>query len=278
MEPTRGDYDITEVESYEALNSWLSEFNKAPTVQDKACILAELLMNGHEGVSGYLTFGNNKVSKNTGIFNMNSATDCPNADSDEENHSEVGMCQVPWAACYAHKAENIYPDTLKKRRLQEYLWDNVNAEVFARAFRRVKHRKRSDFIHLRVSESGDFRHNEDINKWEKIARRLEGEINVYTYSASHKLDWSDVEHFTVNQSNDLDNYGDRNFTATWTDENGDTNPITEPEEVPDDHILCPFEAAKVNGIDTDNRPKCGECTACIEPEEDQPMDVAIIQH
>lgn len=279
MEPTHGDYDITEVESYEALSAWLEEFNAAPSVEDKATILGELLMNGHEGTTGYMTFGNNKVARNTGIFNMNSATDCPNADSTEDNPTDTGVCQVPWAACYAHKAENIYADTLKKRRLQEYLWDSIDSpEIWAKAFRSVKRRKRSAFDYLRVSESGDFRNRRDIEKWDKISDQLSGEIKVYTYSASHKLDWSDSENFTVNQSNDLAEYGDRSFTATYTDANGDKQPIESPGDVPESMILCPFEAAKANGVATEDRPKCGECTHCIEPGETQPRDVAVIQH
>lgn len=277
-EPTRGTYEIEEVDGYEALSAWLTEFEAAPTVDDKAAILAELLMNGHKGTSGYLTFGNNKVAKNTGIFNMNSATDCPNADSDEDNPTDTGVCQVPWAACYAHKSENIYPDALKKRRLQEYLWDNIGASIFAKAFSRVKSRKRSAFDYLRVSESGDFRHNGDIEKWDEIARRLEGEIRVYTYSASHKLNWENSDHYTVNQSNNLDDYGDRQFTATYQDSEGNSQPIESPDDVPTDMILCPFEAAKHNGVDTNERPKCGECTHCIKPESEQKRDVAIIQH
>lgn len=264
MEPTRGDYDITEVEDFEHLLAALKEMNAS---DDPAGKVADLLMNGHEGVGGYLTFGNNKVAKNTGIFNMNSATDCPNAQSDENNQSETGVCQVPWESCYAHKAENIYPNALKKRRLQEYLWDNIDADTFAEALLRVKSRKRSAFDYLRVSESGDFRHRGDVVKWDRIAQLVGDEIGVYTYSASHKIDWSAVEHFTVNQSNNLAEYGDRLFSA-----------VLEAEDVPDDAIFCPFEAAAKNGVDTDDRPKCGECTACIEPSESQPRDVYITIH
>jgi len=43
-------------------------------------------------------------------------------------------------------------------------------------------------------------------------------------------------------------------------------------------ITCPFEAAKANGVDTENRPKCGDCTHCIEPASEQDKDVAVIQH
>jgi hypothetical protein len=265
MEPTRGAYDVAEVDGISHLVDSLKEMNQST---DPVGVVADLLMNGHKGVGGYLTFGNNKVAKNTGIFNMNSATDCPNADSDENNMTATGVCQVPWKSCYAHKAENVYPDALKKRRLQEYLWDCINPEIMADALLRVKSRKRSAFKHLRVSESGDFRHNGDIKAWDKIAERLDGEINVYTYSASHKLSaWNTVEHFTVNQSNSLASYGDREFNA-----------VPEVSDIPDDAIACPFEVAKKNGVNTDERPKCGDCTACIEPEEKQPRDIFVILH
>jgi len=264
-EPTHGDYEIDAVDNIDYLRA---EIKKMYDSDNPASVLADMLMNGHKGTSGYLTFGNNKVSDNTGIFNMNSATDCPNADTSEDNQSDTGVCQVPWKSCYAHKSENIYKDALKKRRLQEYLWDCVSPEVFAEALLNVKSRKRSAFTHLRVSESGDFRHNGDIKAWDKIAEIVSDEINVYTYSASHKLSaWDSVEHFTVNQSNALAEYGDREFNA-----------VPEVSDIPDDAIACPFEVAKANGVETDKRPKCGDCTACIEPEESQPRDVYVLLH
>lgn len=265
MEATRGEYDIDSVEGIDVLRK---EIQVMYDSDDPAGVLADLLMNGHEGVGGYLTFGNNKVAKNTGIFNMNSATDCPNADSSADNPSSVGVCQVPWEACYAHKSENVYPNALKKRRLQEYLWDCTDPDTFAEALLRIKSRKRSPFKHLRVSESGDFRHNGDIRAWDRIAELVSGEINVYTYSASHMLSaWDTVEYMTVNQSNDLADYGDRRFAAVDT-----------MADVPDDAILCPFEAADRLGVDKDKRPKCGECTHCIKPATEQPRDVYIPIH
>lgn len=264
-EPTHGDYAMIEVDGFDALQA---EIKRMYQSDEPSEILADLLMNGHKGVGGYLTFGNNKVAKNTGIFNMNSATDCPNADSDENNQTATGVCQVPWESCYAHKAEYVYPDALKKRRLQEYLWDCTDPDTFAKALLHVKSRKRSPFTHLRVSESGDFRHNGDIMAWDRIAEKVSGDINVYTYSASHKLSaWDNVTHFTVNQSNNLDTYGDRQFNA-----------VADTDDIPDDAIFCPFEAAKENGVETDSRPKCGDCTACIEPESEQPRDVYITVH
>ena len=262
MEPTRGDYDVDAVEGIDDLRSAIDEMYQS---DDPAGVLAELLMNGHSGSGGYLTFGNNKVAKNTGIFNMNSATDCPNAASSEDDPSDIGVCQVPWDDCYAHKSENIFAGALPKRRRQEYLWDCCDPDTFAEALLRVKSRKRSAFDYLRVSESGDFRHNGDIMAWERIAQKVAGEIQVYTYSASHKLSaWEHVEAMTVNQSNALADYGVRQFMA-----------IPEGQDLPDDAVWCPFDYADANGADKEDRPKCGECTLCIE--KDAP-DVAIPLH
>jgi len=278
--PTRGDYQITEVDGFNRLRDNIHAINRM-AYDRQVNALATMLMRGYSGRSGFLSMGNNKIAKNTGIFNMNSATDCPNADSTEDNPSDVGVCQVPWAACYAHKAENIYPAALPKRRLQEYLWDAFGPTLWADAFLCVKGRKRSAFEYIRVSEAGDFRHNGDIQKWNEISKIVYPKLQVYTYSASHKLAWDEYathEQFVVNQSNNLADFGDREFTATYEGPDGGMLPITEPSQVPDGSILCPFEAAKTNGIETENRPQCGECTACIEPVSEQPRDVAIIQH
>lgn len=262
MQPTRGRFDMAEVDGINVLINCIDEIESAPDREARIDRLAEVLLNGHEGSTGYITFGNNKVAKSVGIFNMNSATDCPNADSSKDNESDTGVCQVPWEDCYAHVSENIYPEALAKRRRQQYLWDNVDAATFAGAVRRVKERKRSAFDALRLSESGDFRHNGDIYKAEEIARRLDGEIEVYTYSASHKLSgWEHVEHMTVNQSNNLADYGDRRFIA-----------LPEGSDLPDNTVWCPFDYSDKSG---DERPKCGECRLCIN---DSGPNVAIELH
>lgn len=263
--PTHGDYDVTEVENFDNLMSVLTDINQADTYQKTVELVADVLMNGHKGVSGYLVFGNTKLSKKIGIFNMNAATDCPNAKTREDGESETGFCQVPWNDCYAHKAEYIYKDTLDKRRLQEYLWDNIDAMTFADALLRVKERKRSAFEFVRVSEAGDFRHQGDISKWTNIARRLGDEITVYTYSASHKLDWSDREHFTLMASNARAPYGDKRYAYAIPREmledgqDADDVLLIEDVEDNDDWMLCPYDR-------TDGDVKCGDCKACMVPQ------------
>jgi hypothetical protein len=209
-------------------------------------------------LSDYISWGNNKVSKSVGIFNMNSATDCPNAESTENDQTDTGVCQVPFEDCYAHKAENVYPQTLPYRRRQQYLWDSLSAEEWAGAFKSLVSRKRNSVTAVRFSEAGDFRNEQDIQKVERIAQMLSTDgIDVYTYSASHKLDWSEAENFTVNQSNELADYGDRLFTA-----------LPEGSDLPEDTVWCPYDKS-------DGDIKCGECKLCINPEG---PDVAIELH
>lgn len=201
-------------------------------------------------LSDYISWGNNKVSKTVAIYNLNSATDCPNRETDR--------CQVPFEKCYAHKAENVYPQTLPYRRRQQYLWDSLSAEEWAGAFKSLVSRKRNSVTAVRFSEAGDFRNEQDIQKVERIAQMLSTDgIDVYTYSASHKLDWSEAENFTVNQSNELADYGDRLFTA-----------LPEGSDLPEDTVWCPYDKS-------DGDIKCGECKLCINPEG---PDVAIELH
>lgn len=259
-EPTRGEYDV---DSVEAIDTLRAEIKKIHTGDNPVKRLSDLFMNGHDGSGGYLSFGNTKIAKNVAIFNMNSATDCPNANSSVNDQTDTGACQVPWKDCYAHKAEaGLSPKALDKRRRQEYLWDNVDALTFAKALEHCFDRKQRDITAIRFSEAGDFRHNGDIIKVNRIAKIVD--TDVYTYSASHKLNWDEATHFTVNQSNNLDDYGARLFSA-----------VTEPDAVPDEGVLCPFEMAKHNGVDTDERPKCGDCRLCIDQDAD---DVYVLLH
>lgn len=253
MEPTHGDYDITDVEGYPELLEKIKAIYNAPTREARIAILSDLFLKGHSGSDGYIRFGNNKISNSVGIFNMNSATDCPNAASDPDNPTDTGVCQVPWNSCYAHKAEDMYPNSLPKRRRQAFLWNCIDIDTFSGALLHLKDRKTGPFDALRFNESGDVRGRDDVVRLEGIARRVSPEIDVYTYSASHRVDWSYAETVTVNQSNDLANYGDRSYSV-----------VESRDDVPDDATLCPFSLAKKNGVPNDKRPKCGDCRLCID--------------
>lgn len=235
-EPTHGDYDVSAVDGISEL---IDRMDNADSISDWSFILSD-----------YLQFGNSKIADNVAIFNMNSATDCPNAKTDN--------CQVPWESCYAHKAENIYPNTLPYRRRQEFLWDCLDADTFAAAFVELVSRKRKPVDTIRFSEAGDFRHRGDIIKVDRIAELLEPYgIDVYTYSASDYLDWSEARHFVVNQSNEFADYGNRLYSAVPT-----------IDDIPDDAVHCAYEAS-------DKSVKCGDCRMCID---DKAPDVYITLH
>ena len=246
------DYNLSEVDGIDKLQTRMEE---ADSVNDWSHILSD-----------YISFGNTKIADHVGIFNLNSATDCPNAKTQENGESETGLCQVPWEKCYAGKAERVYPHTLPYRRRQEYLWDCLDAETFGKAFLAMVSRKRNDVTALRLSEAGDFRHNGDIYKCDRIAEILAEEgIDVYTYSASYKLDgWHTVEHMTVMESVTKANYGDANYTA-----------FDKEEGKPEGFVWCPHDLQKTEeGVTSSDAIKCGDCRLCIDGD----VDVAIPLH
>lgn len=241
-------YDIDDVDGIDSLRERMANAN---SIRDWSFILKD-----------YISAGNTKVSNRTAIFNMNSAHDCPNYGTRESGESHTGYCQVPREKCYAAKTENIYTQSLAYRRRQEYLWDCMGAERFAKAFKSLNSRKRKPFDSIRFSEAGDFRSNSDIIRVNRIAELTD--VPVYTYSASHKLNWDLAEHFTVNASNGRADYGDRRFRA-----------IAESEDKPDGSVWCPNSVQQNDGVPAEDRIKCGECRLCINSNG---PDVAIHIH
>jgi len=183
----------------------------------------------------HISFGNTKLPKKIGIFNLGSAKDCVNA--------QTPSCQA-WVdgedKCYARKSEKAYDGVLDYRRRQIYLWDYLTAEQFATAFIKMCGRKRNNVAFLRFNESGDFRTQSDVEKAEKIARIIKQRINVdtYTYTASDHLDFNMCDYLVVNASNaDIDGYAQR-FTV-----------VEDKSEIPDDGFICPQD--------------CSVCHACM---------------
>ena len=233
------DYDIDTVNGIDTLRERMAN---ADSVKDWSFILSD-----------YISAGNNKITNTTAIFNMNSAHDCPNRESEN--------CQVPWEDCYAGKSERVYKTPLDYRRRQEYLWDCMPADLWADAFECLNSRKRKPFDSIRFSEAGDFRSNGDIIRVNEIAKRVS--VPVYTYSASDYLNWSLADSFTVNASNDNFTHANRRFMAVFDG------------ELPDGAVWCPNGLQADNGVPAEERIKCGECRLCINP--DGP-DVGISPH
>lgn len=219
------------------IDELIHRMEQAESVEDWSFILQD-----------YLSFGNRKIANHVAIFNFNSATDCPNAETEN--------CQVPFEKCYAHKTEKMYDEALAYRRRQEYLRDCMDPDTFAGAFMELVSRKRNDVTALRLSEAGDFRHDGDVLWADEVARLLgEHDISVYTYSASNYLDWSVVNHLVVNASNDLSDYGDRRYMAFTT------------EEPPEGYVWCPHDLKKQReGVTSEESIQCGDCRLCLDKE------------
>jgi hypothetical protein len=146
-----------------------------------------------EKLKDLLSFGNSKVGADTAIFNMNAAFDCPS--------EKLGLC--PHAkSCYAKKAERIYPQTLPYRRKQEIYWDSTDVDTFVAEFLvAIKNKKKTPIKFLRISESGDFKSQEDLEKLNLIAEKLKGIVVVYTYTARKDLNYDNLsENLIVNGS------------------------------------------------------------------------------
>lgn len=220
------------------LDELVDRMAEAVTVEDWSYLLND-----------YIQWGNNtKVAASVGIFNLSSAHDCVNRGTER--------CQVGPNECYAVRDERSYDWAWQYFRRQEYLWDCLDADTFAEAVKAIVERKHSAPRAFKFNQSGDFRHQGDVVKVDRIAEQLaEIDLPVFTYSASSHLDWSAAEHFTVNRSDPNVEYGDRRYQVVRTS-----------GMVPEDAIHCPFDRAKQAGEPLEERPKCGECMACVRPD------------
>ena len=137
--------------------------------------------------------GNRKLGKDTLIFNMTSATDCPSF--------QLNMCQMfDTSRCYAYRAENQFPNVLAFRRKQAQSWRQSNPETIVIAILDSIRRKQTPIHFIRFSESGDFRSQVDVDKMSHIASMLPW-LTFYGYSSRQDLSFKSVpENMTVNGS------------------------------------------------------------------------------
>ncbi|MHA2431538.1 MAG: GP88 family protein [Promethearchaeota archaeon] len=142
-----------------------------------------------------LSNGNKKIGKDTFIFNITPAKDCPSA--------KKGLCGHA-SKCYALKAEKQYPACYPFRKRQAKYWQNTPYETIALDIDKAINKKRKPIKYLRLNESGDFKSQSDINKLKHIAGLLkifQPELKIYTYSARQDLYFDDLpENVTVNGS------------------------------------------------------------------------------
>lgn len=145
-----------------------------------------------------LAQGNHKIGKDTLIINITSAHDCISR--------KLGLCKHP-EKCYAYSSECFrvaHPiNCLKSRRKSARAWDKMtDFEIVRQIEDKIKISKKYKIKYLRFSESGDFKHQGDVEKLFRIANRLKNILNVYGYTARRDLDFRRVpDNMTINGSN-----------------------------------------------------------------------------
>ena len=125
------------------------------------------------------SIGNLKIGKDTIIFNMGSASECPSG--------EAGLCDLFLSRdCYALKSEKMYPQVLPYRQRQEEFWKSADPIDMAEAIQKAFSRRRKVALKwVRVNEAGDMHSEECFTKLKQLASLLP-DVNFYTYT--HRSD------------------------------------------------------------------------------------------
>lgn len=150
-----------------------------------------------------VSFGNSKLPKSTSIFNMNSATDCPS--------KKLGLCKLckygkdKKNICYALKSEVQYPDCLPYRRRQEKYFDSIPVNKFIDNYVDMINSKRNKVTELRISEAGDFKTQNSVDKIIKLANYIHKNKNIqsYVYTANDTLNFKNRQNLIVIGSNKM---------------------------------------------------------------------------
>lgn len=124
-----------------------------------------------------VSIGNRKIAKNTAIFNLSSATNCPC-----KEYCQFGID----GTCYALKAERMYKAVLPYRERQNNYWYSNNIDDIMDDFTEFLNRHKS-IQYIRINEAGDIKCSNDLRRLELIAKKasLQG-VTVYTYT--HNID------------------------------------------------------------------------------------------
>jgi hypothetical protein len=126
------------------------------------------------------SIGNTKLGKDTAILNITSATSCPSR--------SLGLCKLAHK-CYAMKAERQYPACRPFRDRQSQDWDTQTPEEITEPIIKLKHKLKF----VRISEAGDFKDQQDVEKLNRIALILNDHgIRVYGYTARKDLNFDNL--------------------------------------------------------------------------------------
>jgi len=157
--------------------------------------------------------GNHKLGKDTIIYNITSSTNCPSR--------PLGLCQIP-NKCYAMKAERYNKRSLPYKQRQTEYWDNHTPYEIAKAFANITERNfKVPIKYIRISESGDFRNQNDVDKAIEMAvemKILKPDILIYCFTARSDLDFNNrPDNLIINGSAFM---LDNSFTVIPKEESG----------------------------------------------------------
>lgn len=123
-----------------------------------------------------VSIGNRKIAKNTMIFNISSATNCPCKD-----YCSFGVNKT----CYAFKAERMYKAVLPYRERQhDYFMNTPTNEMKQDLITFLEKHPKIEYI--RFNEAGDFDTWQDIVKLDMLAN-VAKRYNVIAYTYTHNI-------------------------------------------------------------------------------------------
>lgn len=149
------------------------------------------LINGFTGQA--FAYGNTKIPRSTLIVNLTSAENCPS--------KQRGLCKVAnW--CYALKCERIYPGYRNKNLVMERWMSLATTEDIVTLMCAYIDNAPERITLIRLDEAGDFRDQNRVRQWNKIAQYFweSRGIITYTYTARVDLDFREAPYIIVNGS------------------------------------------------------------------------------
>ena len=126
----------------------------------------------------YITFGNKKLPKTTGIYNIGTWFLCPGR--------LEGYCELH-QECYA-KCREVMGSVIQSRLNNYYYWKNNKAETIAEFICysiKLEILKGNKVNLLRFNEVGELEDQEDLNKMVKVSNIVYNNTGVKSYTYTH---------------------------------------------------------------------------------------------
>lgn len=186
------------------------------------------------------SYGNKKLPRNTMIFNLTTAMNCPSK-----------LCKF-FDTCYAKAGDNKNINPALSGLRNQFMLKHITIKEFLKLIEMYIEYAPMRIKRIRVSESGDFSTQQQVDVAKKLAAHLKKKYNIDTvvYTAQ-PFDFSGNE-LIVNASNDKVIGADRYFYArdlkTFTEMGIDMTEDLKIKYMEDGqpYYMCPCECRKCN--------------------------------